>query len=102
MMAPRRTPSTGSRSFPTTSRTSAPSCLPQDLPFPWNHEYGGGFSLDGKSRTRYDLKQATIPPAVIRFRAGRPDRLIDLSAFRSEQVKFSMLASRNVKFFIDP
>ncbi len=75
--------------------------FPQDLPFPWNHEYWGGFSRDGKSQTRYDLKQKTVPLAGIRFRAGRPDRLIDLSAFRPEQVKFSMLASRNVRFFLN-
>ena len=73
--------------------------FPQDTPFPWLHEYWGGFDRDAKDAGRYVLKQPTVPQSGIRFRANRPDRLIDLSAFRPDQVKFTLLASRQMHFF---
>ncbi len=73
--------------------------FPQDTPFPWLHEYWGGFDRDAKNTGLYVLKKPTLPQSGIRFRANRPDRLIDLSAFRPDQVKFTLLANRQMHFF---
>lgn len=74
--------------------------IPQDLPFPWSHEYWGGIESDRKTANRYLLNKKTAPHAGIRFRARRPDRLIDLSAVPPGEVRFLVRMNRDLPFTV--